>query len=77
MYLILNNCMNYLAVVLIIRFARLSPYVSKERIPPMNSFAEGNGDKDRHTALPEKIRTALQQHLARVKPLEWVRAILE
>ena len=30
---------------------------------------EGKGDKDRHTRVPEKIRTALQQHLARVKQI--------
>ena len=30
---------------------------------------EGKGDKDRHTVLPEKIRTALQQHLARVRQI--------
>ena len=30
---------------------------------------EGKGDKDRHTVLPEKLRTALEQHLARVKQI--------
>jgi integron integrase len=30
---------------------------------------EGKGDKDRHTVLPEKLRMALEQHLARVKQI--------
>ena len=30
---------------------------------------EGKGDKDRHTVLPQKMRTALEHHLARVKQI--------
>ena len=30
---------------------------------------EGKGDKDRHTVLPQKMRTSLEHHLARVKQI--------